>query len=276
MTVAPRPKRRSRPSLVARLRRFWLLGAVVASLALVVAYALATAPMFRLHDLAVTGLAHVSRADVVARAAIDPHANVWLLDRSAIAHRIEELPYVATARVHRRPLGNLWLEITERAPDGCVRSRGGAALTVDARDRVLERGCAPALALAYELRAATDVSAGHYIRDPELATLQDDARALGARGDRFRALRHDPYGGLEADLPGGVRVRFGDDRDLDRKHRLVGPILAQLGERAGSVRAIDVRAPSTPVVEFRPTPLRKPNPTQPQDTQGTHRVHHNM
>jgi hypothetical protein len=52
-------------------------------------------------------------------------------------------------------------------------------------------------------------------------------------------------------MPGGIQIRFGDDDDLDRKRRLIAPILAQLGPRLADVRAVDLRAPGTPVVDFR-------------------------
>ncbi len=259
MMSTPRPKRRWRPTFAARLRRFWILGVALLALVAAGAFALATAPAFRLHELTVTGLSHVARGDVVARAAIDRHANVWLLDAGAIEGRIEALPYVATVHVHRRPLGNLWIDVVERTADGCVQWHGAAEFTIDRSDRVLERGCAASVALAYDLRAGDDVPPGRYVRDPELAALQRDARGLAAATDRFRMLRHDAYGQLEGDLQDGIRIRFGDDRDLGRKQRLVGPILAQLGSRVATVRALDLRAPATPVVEFQaPLPTAPP------------------
>ncbi|GAC1304514.1 MAG: hypothetical protein NVS2B3_02900 [Vulcanimicrobiaceae bacterium] len=254
MTVAPPPSRRSRPSPLAGLRRYWLVALFFFGCAAALAVAFAHAPAFRLHALRVTGLARVSRDEVVARAAIDPQANVWLLDRAAIGRRIEAIPYVATARVHARPLGDLWIEIAERIPDGCVRSRGGRAATVDRFDRILQIGCSATLGLTYELRAASDTAPGRYERSAELELLQADARALASTGERFRNLRHDPFGGLEADLQDGVRIRFGDDRDLERKRRLIAPILAQTAAKGEVVRAVDLRAPATPVVEYRPTP----------------------
>lgn len=276
MTIAPRPKRRSRPSLFARVRRFWIPAIVVCALVAWGGFTLASAPVFRLHELSVTGLAHVARSDVVAHAAIDPHANVWLLDRSAIARRVEALPYVATARIHRRPVGNLWIEIVERTADGCVRTHTAEPLTVDRADRVLEHGCPRTVSRSYELRKASDVPAGGYVRESELAVLQSDAARLTVTGDRFRALRHDAFGGLEADRHDGVRIRFGDERDLERKCTLIGPIFAQLGTRGERVRALDLRAPATPVVEFRAEPPTAKNAIHTQYTQGTHRPHHNM
>jgi cell division protein FtsQ len=243
-------RRRSRPSLAARVRTFWLLGAVAAVALASAGWTLATLPAFRLASLTVTGLAHVTRAEVVRRAAIDPHDNVWLLDRAAIERRIEAIPYVDRARVHRRPLANVWIEVVERSPDGCVRASSETPVTVDASARVLETGCAATLPI-YRLHAASHAVPGAFLRDPELAALQRDARLLAAAGAHVRELRHDAFDELEVVMPGGLAVRFGDEDDLARKERLIGPILAQLGARAADVRAVDLRAPATPVVEYR-------------------------
>ncbi len=276
MTIAPRPKRRSRPSLAARLRRFWLLGVAVLLLGLWGGFALATSSAFRLHQLTITPLMHVGLGDVLARAEIDPRTNVWLLDRGAISRRIEALPYVATARVHPRLLGNVLIDITERTAAGCVRSTGGRTLTIDRENRVLERGCVATIPIAYVVRAALADPPGRYVRNAELAALERDARALALRGEQFRTLRHDAFGGLEADLPDGVRVRFGDDRDLARKQQLIAPIFTGLGARAARVRAVDLRAPATPVLEFRAA-SSSPKPTlHTHYTQGTHRADHNI
>ncbi len=261
--MKPKPKRRkrrSRPSLRARLRTFWLAGIVLAVVAGYGGYRLVTAPVFRLHALTMTGLSHVTRSEVIARAAIDPLGNVWLLDRSAVAHRIEAIPYVGSVRVHVSLPGNVWLEVAERTPDGCVRERGRRSYTIDAQSRVLERGCATTAGVAYLLRAALPAEPGTFIHDPELALLQADARALAATGDRYRSLAHDSYGDLEATLSDGITIKFGTDGDLSRKQRLIGPILAELGPRANDVRAVDLRAPATPVVEYR-ADLPQPSPS---------------
>lgn len=256
-----RRKRRSRPSLRARLRTFWLVGIVLAAIAVYGGYRLVTAPVFRLHALTMTGLSHVTRSEVAARAAIDPQDNVWLIDRSAVAHRIEALPYVSTARVHVRLPGSVWLEIVERTPEACVRERARRSYTIDAESRVLERGCAAAAGISYLLRAKLPAEPGEFLHDPELALLQGDARALAATGDRYRSFAHDTYGDLEATLSDGITIKFGTDGDLLRKQRLIGPILAELGPRANDVRAVDLRAPATPVVEYRadlPSPAPSP------------------
>jgi cell division septal protein FtsQ len=213
--------------------------------------ALATLPAFRLHALTVTGTSHVGRDEVVARAALDPQANIWLLDTSATERRIESIPYVLAAHVHRRPPGDVWIDVTERTPAACVRDAHGHELLVDAALRVLEEICTPGYGLTYDVRARLDAGAGAFLADPELHALEADADALAADGDRYRAFSHDAFGQLQATMQSGIEVRFGDDDDLARKQRLIGPILAELGPRALDVRTLDVRAPAAPVVEYR-------------------------
>ncbi len=252
MKAAPRArrKRRSKPSLRTRIRTFWLLGLVIIGGGVWGGWTLATLPAFRLHDLAVTGATRVSRAEIVARASIDPHANVWLLDRGAIERRIEAIPFVRTATVHREPLATVWIDVDERKPDACVRDAAGHESLVDDDLRVLTRTCASDAEVTYDVRGVVDAPPGTFLSDPELRALQADAHALAATGNRYRSFSHDAYGELDAVMLSGIDVRFGDDDDLGRKERLIGPILAEIGPRLGNVRSLDVRAPSTPVVEF--------------------------
>jgi hypothetical protein len=245
-----RRKRRSRPSLRTRIRTFWLLGIFVIAAGVWGGWTLATLPAFHLHDLAVTGATRVSRGEIVARAAIDPRANVWLLDRGAIERRIAAIPFVRTATVHREPLANVWIDVEERRPDGCVRDAAGHESLVDDDLRVLTHTCASDAQVTYAVRGIIDAPPGTFLTDPELRALQADAHALASTGNRYRSFSHDAYGELDAVMESGIDVRFGDDGDLGRKERLIGPILAEIGPRIGNVRSLDVRAPSTPVVEF--------------------------
>jgi cell division protein FtsQ len=249
--MTARRKRRSRPSLRARLRRFWLVGAVGLVAVAWGGWRLVTLPALRMESLAITGLERVARSDVLARAHLDATTNVWLWNRAAIARRIEALPYVETARVVVRPLANVWIEIAERRPVACLREAGGRAYTLDRAARVLADGCGAGLTLAYVLRANLRPSLGEFLHDRELATLQRDGETLSAAGDHFRTLSHDAFGQLDATLPDGILVRFGADTDLDRKQRLIEPILAELGSRAGNVGTVDLRAPTAPIVVYR-------------------------
>ena len=258
--TAKRRKRRSRPTLRARLRTFWIACVVAVAAVGYAGFAIATTPFFHVSSIAVTGLARVDEMTVVSRAAIDRHANVWLLDRASIARRIETIPYVRAAHVGVRPPASVTIDVTERTPEACVRDPKGRSATVDRDLRVLAAGCEDAGGIAYVVRTAPTLASGSFLRDPEISRLQNDAHELGATGDRYRSFSHDAFGELDATLASGITVRFGDDGDLDGKQRLVGPILAELGARARAVRAVDVRAPATPVVEYRPAGRSSPRP----------------
>jgi hypothetical protein len=257
------PRRRPRRSFAKFVRRFWIIGAALLLLIGWGCWRIVELPVFRVASLSVTGLDRASRADVIARAAIDPQRNVWLLNRAAIERRIEAIPYVATAKVLVRPPAGVTLEVRERTIDGCVRDGAGNGFTIDASRRVLDDACDDPAALVYRLRAPLAVRPGAFANDPELIVLQNDRRALRAGAEGYAALGHDPFGGLQATLRGGIVVKFGDDADLQRadldgKERLVGPILAQVGTEGRAVQAVDVRAAATPVVEFRPPPAPVP------------------
>jgi cell division septal protein FtsQ len=221
---------------------------------------IAALPMFRMTSLRVTTLAHVTRAEILGAAAIDPHANVWLLNRPAIERRIEAIPYVATAHVSVRPPAAVELAVSERAVAGCVRDPAQHAYTIDAGRQVLEALCDPATLPVYRLATPVNSLPGSILHEPELAALMNDRQTLAAAALGYSGFRHDAFGQLVATLRDGVVVKFGDDTDLGRKERLVGPILAQVETKGRSVRAVDLRAADTPVVEFRPTPVPHPHP----------------
>jgi cell division septal protein FtsQ len=233
------------------MRRFWVLGTLLGCALAAAGWTLATLPIFRLHELVVTGNTRVTRDEIVARADVDPRENVWLLQPREIERQIEAIPYIRSAHVHRRPPGRIWIDVSERRPEACVRDAAGHEFQVDDDLRVLEEVCTPEVGLTFDLRGILEgAGPGTFVHDPELVALAADARSL-AQGDRYREFSHDGYGQLQATMQDGIEIRFGDDDDLAQKQRLIAPILAELGPRTASVRAVDLRAPSTPVVQFR-------------------------
>jgi cell division protein FtsQ len=213
-------------------------------------YRLIEWPGFRLRHVVVQGAQATSKSDVVARAAFGSHPNMWLVDLGAARRRIEALPYVHTATLSRVPPATISIAIAERVPVGCLEGVNYAEALVDVEGRVLSDVCPDGAAPVYRMPIAIPVPGG-YVRDPALAQLLSDAAALRGAGQHFVELRHDRFGQLEATLPGGVIVRFGDETQLAAKSRLVGPILATAAQQLGPVESIDLRAPGTPVVRYR-------------------------
>ncbi len=83
-----------------------------------------------------------------------------------------------------------------------------------------------------------------------MTRLLADAKLLADADLAVRSLGRDRWGGLQAVDVTGVTLRFGDDADLARKAALVGPVRSTIGTKR-RLRAIDLRAPATPVVQFR-------------------------
>ena len=245
--------RRRKPSLAARARPFWILW-VVAAGALVAAGAwLAQSPWFRIVQVSidVPASSPVSRADVASAAAITPGANLWLLDAGAIARRIEAIPYVDRASVRRAQFPQPVVEIatTMRRPAACVTGVD-AAVTIDATLRVLQTDCVAADVPSIDAAGASLPAAGRTIVNASVASLVADAKQLADGGVTVRRLSRDRWGGLVAVDARGVTLEFGNDADLARKVALVGPVRNGVGSKR-PIRAIDLRSPGTPTVEFR-------------------------
>ncbi len=245
--------RRRKPTFASRVKPFWILAVVLVALIAWGGVWLARSPWFRVARIGIdVPLASpVARDAVRAAAAVAPSANVWLLNPGAIRNRIEAIPYVDRASVHRGQFPQPFVElaVTVRRPTACVRA-GEREVTIDATSRVLQDGCAAPATSRIDAGAAKVPAPGGTIADPDVARLLADGRTLADANLSVRSLGRDRFGGLEAVDVTGVVLRFGDDADLAKKAPLVEPVRAGVGTRR-RLKAIDLRAPGTPVVEFR-------------------------
>jgi hypothetical protein len=245
------PRRRT-PSLAARIKPFWIFAILLVGAIGWGGAWLAQSPWFRVERVGVDlPLASpVSRDEVRRAAAIAPDANVWLLNPVAMTKRLEAIPYVDRATVRRGQFPKPFVEVavTVRRPSACLRA-GEREVTIDATSRVLQSGCAAPSIARIDAGHAHVPAPGGTIADPEIARLLADAKILADANLAVRSLGRDRWGGVEAVDVTGVTLRFGDDADLGKKAVLVEPVRA--GVRGRTLRAIDLRAPGTPTVEFR-------------------------
>ena len=114
----------------------------------------------------------------------------------------------------------------------------------------MQAGCAAPELARFDAGAARVPAPGGTVADAEIVRLLADAKTLGDASVAVRSLGRDRFGGLEAVDVTGVTLRFGEDDDLAKKAALVGPVRAGIGTKR-PLRAIDLRAPGTPTVEFR-------------------------
>jgi cell division protein FtsQ len=244
--------RRRKTTLAARIKPFWIFAVLLVGLIAWGGAWLVQSPWFRVTrvGIEVPLASPVSRDAVRAAAGISRDTNVWLIDTRAAAQRIEAIPYVDRAEIHRGQFPKPFVElaITVRRPTACVRG-GGRDVTIDAAARVLQAGCAPAALPRIDAGQAAVPAPGGTVADPEVGRLLADAKTLSDANLAVRRLARDRWGGLEAVDVTGVVIQFGADADLPRKAALVEPVRKGVANRR--IRAIDLRAPGTPTVEFR-------------------------
>ena len=247
----PAPRRR-KTTVVSRVKPFWIFAILLVGLIAWGGAWLAQSEWFRVTRVAIdVPLASpVSRDAVRSAAGISRDTNIWLIDTRALARRIESIPYVEGAAIHRSQFPKPFVElgITVRRPSACVRA-SGRDVTIDATARVLQVGCATAALPRIDAGKAAVPAAGGSIADPEVGRLLADGKTLADANVAVRRLRRDRWGGLEAVDVTGVVIEFGADDDLNKKATLVEPVRKGVPNR--SIRAIDLRAPGTPIVEFR-------------------------
>jgi hypothetical protein len=250
MSTVSRARRRTKTSIAGRVRTFWVIALLSACVVAALGVAFANAPLLRIRSVTANVPANgpVTQGMAIAAARIDPDANLWLLNTGAIRVRLDAIPYVASAAVHRAqfPHPAVVLDVTLRTPTGCVTTSNGT-MTIDATARVLQTGCVSALLPQVDIGIGPAVVPGAILTAPDIDRLLADAKAIGAHIP-VRTVRRDRFGGLEAVDSRGVILKFGSDADLPAKLALVEPIRRSAGGRP--LRVIDLRAPATPVVEF--------------------------
>lgn len=247
--MSPRPKRKQK-SGAARLRPFWFLLVLLAAAAAFGGYYAATWPGFFPRAIAVRGNRIVPRSEILARARIVPDANLWLQKMGAAANRIEGIPYIKTARIHRSLPASVSIEVTERVPYAIVKS-GPAALLVDRDLRVLQPAPHVSALPVFVQHLAGPASPGVFLKDEAVMRLRDDYDALAQAHVIVTSLRYDKYGDLDAGMRSGVQLLLGDDSQLAQKTGLIGPILSQVAANGRRIAAVDLRAPKTPVVVYK-------------------------
>ena len=184
MSTAARAKalrRRTKPSIAVRVRTFWVVAALVVCVVLAAGIAIANAPQLRVRsiDANVPSGGLVTKNAVITAAHIDPDANLWLLNTGAIRRRLETIPYVATAAVHRAqfPHPAVTLDVTLRTPTGCVQSSSGT-VTIDASPSV----CAVSSAAPVD----TDPTAAPEAAEPASSRTATSAPARAGSGEHTR------------------------------------------------------------------------------------------
>ena len=240
------PRMRSRRIAVRRdqrKRRFKRLTVALAAVAVLVAAAVATqTPLLDVDRVRIDGVGHTATADVRRVAGISPGDTMVGVDVGRAAARVEDLPWIAEARVARRWPGTVEIHVTEREPLAMVGVGEGRVGLVDEDGRVLEvTGQPPA-----GLPEVTGVR-GRIAEGDELGRDARDALAiLRAVRERLPGVVASVSSELDAALASGGEIRFGSTDDLDDKIVAVETVLADVD--TDCLELLDVRVPGSPAL----------------------------
>jgi cell division protein FtsQ len=224
-------------------RRRLRITLVVASAIIVIglAYLTIRSPMLDLDHVRVTGARQESASEVQAAARVHLGDPLLFVDTGAIARRIERLPWVERAVVHRDFPGTLRIAITDYVPTAYVRRPDGRVVLIASNGRAV------ALAritprVGVEIRGLRVVPAvGALLSPPEAADLMPHLPA------RLRAQvgAIDIGESFSLDLRSGGQVRLGTLDHLAAKGLAALGVLDHLAGQPFTY--IDVSAPQAPV-----------------------------
>jgi cell division protein FtsQ len=224
-------------------RRRLRITLIVASAIVVIglAYLATQSPLLDVDHIRVMGARRETASEVEAAAGVHTGDALLFVDTGAVAKRVERLPWVAHASVHRELPGTLKIVVTDFAPAAFIRAPGDRFALVAVSGRVIAI-VKTVPASTVEIRGEKTVPpVGSLVSPPQVAGA---VRHLPARlAERVRAIDVGTVFVLE--LRTGGQVRLGTLDDLPQKGAAALAVLDHLG--ATPFQYIDVSAPQAPV-----------------------------
>jgi cell division protein FtsQ len=250
VAVDPRMRRRRigvrRDAGRRRLKRI-TLGLAVA--AVVVGAAVATrTPLLDVDRVDVAGVERTTADQVRNAAGIDRGDPLISVDPGAVARRVEELPWVDSARVERSWPSTVEVQVTERVAVAVVQLTDDHAAVVDADGRVLviEPRAADAEPDPEGPLVLTGVD-GTVREGERLGSEAREALEVAvAVAERMPGVVAAVATDLDAALVQGGAIRFGDTDDLDAKVTAAKTVLSEVD--TACLELLDVRVPGSPAL----------------------------
>lgn len=204
-----------------------------------------------LETVEVHGTRRVRPDDVRRATRTEPGEPLLLVDRGAVAERVERIPWVREADVGWSLPGTLVVRVLERAPAAWIALGGDGAshgiALLDRSGRVLELRDAAPPSLP-EIRQEGDVPEPGRTTEEFADALTIASAVPDALRGRVVAIER-AADGFELGVEGAEVVRFGPATDVTRKWVALEAVLEELAGQ--SVYLVDVRLPSAPAVRER-------------------------
>jgi cell division protein FtsQ len=224
----------------------------VALVLVAAAVVLSHSPWLSARVVTVTGVhPDTSEAAIVDAAGLQHHPPLVSVDPAPTAQKVEALPFIATAQVHRHWPDGVAIAVTERVPVATMAGPGGSWSVLDADGRTLAvQATRPAGLVVLAVRTGASVAPPA----PVGGTLGVEAsyaltvcRTLPpAFSAQVTSVTGAPDGTVSMALDSGITVLLGADDDLHAKYEDVAAIIAH-GSLQGAT-TIDVTVPQSPAV----------------------------
>lgn len=206
-------------------------------------------------SVAVLGVEGDRTAEILAYAGVSAGEPLFSVDTEAVAARVLEHPFVATARVRRVAPDGIEITVTSRSPRALLAADDGLYL-VDTDGNVMKSA---RIGDGLDLPVLTGFDSAQVSEGAVKGELAD-AVAIAAAHERAGA----PGGplaevhlvvgvGFDLVLDGGERVRVGND-NIDDKLARLGEVLRRLddaGQKASDIYIDDERRPERAAVRLR-------------------------
>jgi cell division protein FtsQ len=228
--------------------------------------------LLAVHHVEVSGVAHTSRAQVVAAAGLGHGGLMVDVDPGHLAERLGQLPWVARAAVSRRWPTTVKIAITERSPVALMAGPPGQLAVIDVTGRVLAvwptgtgptgtgptvtgptvTGPVPGVGLPTLIGLDPAGPAGSTLPDGDpvraaLALLAAAPRDIGLSAKTWiRTVQVADDGELSAVLNTNITIRLGPIDQLDTKLLALRALLEQVDLKG--VATIDLRVPDAPAL----------------------------
>lgn len=224
-------------------------------------------PRFAFERATVSGEARTPLSDILYAAGFEKGMNVWLLDTSAAAKRIEALPWIDTATINRAWPNRVSVRVTERQavvrlrlPAVSAEEPMPAEALIDASGRVLAIAAvgdgdpreeqAAALPLIRLDPAPAGLTPGAPMPGDDFQLAYDALVQLRALGLRVSEVDLKPAMGITVTSDDGLRAILGTEDDLAKKVTLFKAIVPKIAAPENVVY-VDLRSVRAPTVLYR-------------------------
>ena len=231
-------------------RKRWLIAAALAAVVLSIGTIILAAGTFEVDRIHFSGLHQVSYDEAYRAAGIRAGDFMGTLDAGDGEQSLEELPWIADARIRRRWPATVEVDVVERTAVALALAAPGSWVLIDIDGRILTSPLVapPELPRLSGISAAPE--AGGYLASDAEALLGVLDAARGQPGFAVVALWRDQRGDVRARVrrePGGLvfEVVLGDESAIGAKTAAIAAVVSDL-EHSDTI--LDVSVPHLPVL----------------------------